>query len=184
MATRTCRICERTIPPGQYPTRGRCQMCASYWQRHGAERPPQPAGQLARPLGQPGSRGRPGPQTCLHCGRLAPRRVRGHCMACYQYRRRYGRERSLQPRPVRRPRPCAHCGRLTRTLVHGRCGTCDQYWRRHGAERPPALLVPRPARHCQTCGQVGPGHRRGRCLACYMYWYRHGRERPAHLWQR
>jgi hypothetical protein len=83
MATRTCRICGRDCLPERYLTEGRCPMCAIYWRRHGAERPPQPSGDLKRP----------GLQACSHCGRLAPRRSQGRCLACYQYGRRTGQER-------------------------------------------------------------------------------------------
>jgi hypothetical protein len=41
-ATRTCRICGRSVPPGYRFTHGRCRMCDMYWRRHGAERPAQP----------------------------------------------------------------------------------------------------------------------------------------------
>jgi hypothetical protein len=176
MTTRVCRICGRVCAPGVDRSYGRCQMCAWYWRRHGVERPPVPPGQLERP--RPLPRPRAAPQPCSHCGRLAQNRSRGRCMACYQYRRRYGRERPLAPRPVATLRPCAHCGRLTRKPVRGRCAPCYQYWHRHGTDRPPVLLDPQAPRPCQTCGQLTPGHRRGRCPACYMYWYRHGVERP------
>jgi hypothetical protein len=83
MTERTCRICGRVCAPGVDRSHGRCQMCARYWRRHGAERPPRPSGQLVPP----------GPQACIHCGRLAQRHTLGRCQACYQYWRRTGRER-------------------------------------------------------------------------------------------
>jgi hypothetical protein len=172
--TRTCRICERDLPPGKYFTRGRCQMCANYWQRHGAERPLLPPGRLVRPRGLEG----PGPHPCIRCGRLAEHRGRGRCPACYQYWRRHGVERPLQPRPVQVPRPCTHCGQPTMKPTRGRCPACYAYWHHGGVERP---LAPRTPHPCQTCGRVARGLRRGRCPACYMYWYRHGRERPTEL---
>jgi hypothetical protein len=180
MATRTCCICGRVCAPGVDRSYGRCQMCARYWRRHGAERPPLPSGHLERCPGQ-GLRLRAASQPCSQCGRLAQPRSRGRCPACYMYWRRHGVDRPPQPRPVRLPRPCTHCGRLTLALKRGRCDTCYCYWLRHGVERP---LAPRTPRSCQTCGQHARGLRRGRCLACYMYWYRTGRERPAHLWTR
>jgi hypothetical protein len=173
MATRSCRICGRVCAPGMDRSYGRCQMCARYWRRHGADRPPLPSGHLPQPGAQP--------RACSHCGRLAQRRVRGRCMACYQYWRTHGVERPLQPRLVVPPRPCTHCGQPTRRLVRGRCGACYRYWLRRGGVRP---LAPRPPSVCQTCSQLGPSLRRGRCPACYMHWYRTGRERPPERWAR
>jgi hypothetical protein len=171
--TRTCRNCERDLLPGKYFTRGRCQMCANYWQRHGEERPRLPPGRLARPGRLEG----PGPHPCIHCGRLAEHRGRGRCMACYQYWRRHGGvERPLRLRPRALRRLCQACGRAAPRLWQDRCWACYRQGYRHSRE-----ASPRP---CQTCGQRAPGLRRGRCLACYMYWYRHGRERPAELWRR
>jgi hypothetical protein len=80
MATRTCRICGRSFPPGYYFTQGRCQMCAVYWRRHGAERP--------QGLRTP----RP-PRSCQTCGQLVQQFHRGRCNACYQYWYARGQER-------------------------------------------------------------------------------------------
>ena len=81
MATRTCHIRGRVDLPGGRLTHGRCQMCASYWRRHGVERPPGPPREVLPP------------RRCGHCGQLTMRLKRGRCRRCYAYWLRYGRER-------------------------------------------------------------------------------------------
>lgn len=171
---RRCSNCQRLcVAGGRW--KNRCGACASYWQRHGQERP------LVKQRRR---------ETCATCacpcepGKL----TQGRCGACYQYWRRHGAERPPGPlRGVRpaTPRVCANCERLCedRPLSRGRCRSCYEYWRRHGVDRPPlgARASRAPGPPCITCGEAATSPRRGRCAACYMYWYRHGTDTARRL---
>ena len=125
MATRTCRICGRVVPPGQW-SHERCQRCTMYWRAHGIERP------LRLP-----PRPRVAPRLCTHCGQPTWTLRRGRCPPCYKYWHRHGVERPLAPHA------CQTCGQPAQKLRRGRCLACYQYWYRTGQERPPRLWARR-----------------------------------------
>ena len=120
-------------------------------------------------------------QPCINCGDTnTTQRRTGRCWACYEYKRRHGKDIDADDmrRHRRRRKFCTNC---ERTLIHakGLCVTCYQHKRLLGVTRPQS----RWAESCINCDRPKGEQifRHGRCQACTRWWKKYGQERPRHF---
>jgi len=172
-----CEGIERCFVCSERPAycTGRCVRCYRFKQRHGFDRPTEPA-----PL-----------KLCSNCG-VKPAFARGRCPACLSYFKRHHIERPLSLIEQAQKREeaakhsawwCKNCGSPD-IESNMRCTRCARYFRMHGKERPRHLFVDDP--RCKVCGKPLPtdGRRKlsGKCELCRHYEETRGKKRPAHLW--
>lgn len=182
-----CTICNEM--PIRYG--GRCGRCASYFCRHGTERPLDTKPKIPYRYGVITDK-------CLICGEARKIHANGRCGRCSDYFYKHKIERPLD---TKRPRygivtdKCLTC-EDAEVYCAGLCQRCYRIKRR--SERGLRVIPERRKgywlgtirkrrgnpRWCSNCCSPNLFGRVGRCENCHVYFKKNRKERPRHLWDK